>query len=105
MFFDAQKKEVALILDIGNGSVGGALAILSKGHKPKILFSLREIFSFEEKPDAEKLQTAVFKALDKTLSEILKKGFASLYFKKNSKKIDTVLCVLSSPWFKIGRAS
>jgi hypothetical protein len=99
MLFDSKKSEVALIIDVGNGSVGGALTVLTHGAKPNIIFSLRDVFAFDDKPTADKLSQAVLQSLETILSELFHTGFAQSYFKNHSKKIDTIVCVFSSPWF------
>lgn len=100
-FLSWNKKQspVSLLLDIGNGSVGGALALMHTGSKPEILYSTRIPLSLDEKPSAEQLESALFQYLDVCLKNILTNGFTHEYFKNNEKHIDTVLCTLASPWF------
>ena len=99
IFFDKQKEKTVLIFDIGNGSVGVALAVLSKNERPKIITTLSELILFEEKPDAEKLQQMILKKLDQVTPLVITKGFNDQYFKNRSKKIKKVFCILSSPWY------
>lgn len=97
--FSKNSEHTVLILDIGNGSVGAALTVLLKGEKPKVLFSIRELIIFEEKPEAEKLKRTLLEKLDHVVSSVMAKGFKDSYFKNHSKKLHKVFCILSSPWY------
>src|SRR5579872_2194225 len=97
--FRSSKDHPALILDVGNGSVGAGLIVLSSTEKPRIISSFRERIIFEEKPDVEKLKTIIFQKLDQVLPLVLKNAFADPYFKNHPKRLKKILCVLSSPWY------
>ncbi len=99
MLFSSEKKESTLIIDIGNGSVGGALALVSRNNKPHIVFSTRSVFALEEKPTGERLESAVFRSLERVVSEIMTMVRTHPDMKDTPKRLDRVLCVLSSPWF------
>lgn len=97
--FSKNSEHLVLLLDIGNGSVGAALSVASNGKKPKIIFSLRELLVFDEKPDILKLEQVLLEKLDITVKTIMSKGFNDIYFKTHSKKINKIFVVLSSPWY------
>jgi hypothetical protein len=100
MFLKQKKESTVLLLDIGNGSVGGALAVIEHTQKPNILFSVRKSVAPEDKPTIEKLQKTVLDELQNVLAMLVHTGLSDTYIKKHSKKIDTVLCTLSSPWYQ-----
>ena len=97
--FEHHKKEVALILDVGNGSIGVAVALLSSQETPMIIASIRDLVLFDERPTGDKLQTIILEKIIQSIPYILERAFHHPYFKNNSKHIEKILCVLSSPWF------
>jgi hypothetical protein len=94
-----EKAPVSLVLDIGNASVGGALISHIPGQKPVVLFSSRVPMTLDDKPSAERLETALYTYLDNCLSYISRVGFTHNYFLTHPKKIDSVLVTCASPWF------
>lgn len=89
-----KKEELALLVDIGNGSVGTALTLFQKGNKPKVEFSLRSPFTISKKPGSGKLISQMNTLLDQTLSLLMRNG--SVLIAKN--KITSALVTFSSPW-------
>lgn len=88
--FKKSQKETVLILDIGNGSVGAALAELSKVEKPKIFFSHREPVYIQAENNSERIIASMLKLLDEVLAITSKQSRVS---------IAHVCCILSSPWY------
>jgi ribosomal protein S17E len=97
MFFSSAKKtesDLFLVIDIGGGSVGGALVLIAKGEVPKIISSKRLNSSFSYLANDDK---KIISSIDKPLDEIL------TFFLKQAghDKIKHISCVLSSPWCQI----
>ncbi|MCH8049914.1 hypothetical protein IIB51_00675 [Patescibacteria group bacterium] len=91
-----------IVFDIGSGSVGAALAILSPKKLPKILYSTRNAISFHETaPRLDKLTKAMLATLLNTMFEVqsvtpqLLKN-EGIFLK--GKLVDHVLTTFSSPW-------
>ncbi len=103
MFSFSKKKKteegVIAVFDIGSASVGGALVLLSKDKKPKILYSTRKQMTFQDSLNVKKFKTSMFRALKSTVFDLEKKGLVHLNFLKiESKEIKESFCFLSSPW-------
>lgn len=84
------KDELVLVFDIGSSSIGAAFLKLQKGGTPKIIYSIREPLSMEEKTEPEKLYELALKALRAVATK------ASLSKLESPNKI---FCVLSAPWY------
>ena len=84
------KNGLAVILDIGSGSVGGALVSFSENKKPKILFSVRKPIVFQNDFKFERFLLSMLKAIDQVLDEL---GKAKLGKPKQ------VFCILAAPWY------
>jgi hypothetical protein len=98
--FKKIEKETVLILDIGNGSVGGALAELTEGGQPKIFFSHREPITIQSERDSKQLLESMTKLLRRVIETVHKDGIAHADFKKHGKgRLHDIYCVFSSPWY------
>jgi len=91
-----------IVFDIGSGSVGAALAILSPKKLPKILYSTRNAISFHQTaPRLDKLTKAMLATLLNTMFEVQSVTPQLLknegIFLKN-KLVDHALTTFSSPW-------
>ena len=84
------KDGLAVILDIGSGSVGGALVSFSENKKPKILFSVRKPIIFQNDFKFERFLSSMLKAADQVLEEISK---------AKQGKPKQVFCILAAPWY------
>lgn len=84
------KKELALIFDIGSSSVGGAIFEIDKKGIPKIILSIREPIILEDKIDIDRFLILTIKALDIVASKI-----CMMSVTRPSK----IFCILSSPWY------
>lgn len=91
-----------IVFDIGSGSVGAALAVLSPGEVPKILYSTRNAISFHKTtPRFPQLTKSMLATLLNTMLEVQmvipqlleKEGIS-----QRDKLVDHVLTVFSSPW-------
>lgn len=85
-----EEKELALVFDIGSSSVGGAVFEIQKGGIPKIILSIREPITLEEKIDTNRFLFLTIKSLEVVASRICLMGIG---------KPSKIFCVLSSPWY------
>lgn len=84
------KKELALVFDIGSSSVGGALFEIQKLGIPKIILSIREPIILEDKMDIDRFLFLTLKSLEIVASRICMMSIG---------KPTKIFCVLSSPWY------
>ena len=91
-FFKSKKvkNELALVLDIGSSSVGGAFFLIQPNGTPKILYSIREQIPIEDELNPDKLLIVTLKALKVVVSTACMKGMGTP---------SRIFCVLSSPWY------
>ena len=97
--FKSEKEELSLLIDIGNGSIGGALVLFGKTI-PKIIYNTRLPFAVVNDLDSSRLSQGMETLLDQTLATIMKKGFAVAFGKNKPKKLSMVFVSFSSPWFE-----
>lgn len=85
------KKETVLVLDIGSGSVGGAVVQMDKNRKAKtkILFSTRADMLYQQHGDREHAHDSMIRALERVVSAL---GEVSVG------RVDKVACFLAAPW-------
>jgi len=88
-----KREEISLLIDIGNGSIAGALASFSENGKPKILFNTRKAFDITDTQSNAKLVENTYTLLNDILKEIMKDKVIK------SSKISDALISFSSPWF------
>ena len=96
-FFEKEKEEVSLLIDIGNGTIQAGLASFSKGKLPKFLYTVKLPFPVLGAPDIKRLSTDLSTLLDSVLTAVVKEGLSNLY--KKNKKLRHTLITFSSPWF------
>lgn len=84
------KKQLALVFDIGSSSVGGVAFYMRENEAPEIIYSIREPIPFEQEVVFEKFFASTMKSLDVVVTKICMKSLGC------PKKI---FCVLSSPWY------
>jgi hypothetical protein len=100
LFSKKVEEELALIFDIGSGSVGGALAVVSKNHTPKLLYTVRLPIIWQEKPEAGHFLSSVVRAVHSVSQNIERNGLQHLRFTKfSARHIKNVYAVFSSPWY------
>ena len=88
-FFYTSKKQASLIVDIGSGSVGGALVLF--GSKiPETLSSLRIPIPYSE--ESPKLLSGMLSIVEEVVNSLIRD---SLKFKI---KVTNIQCFFSSPW-------
>lgn len=85
------KKETVLVLDIGSGSVGGAIVQMDKVRKSKtkILFSTRADMVYQQQGDRDHAHDSMIRALERVVSAL---GEVSIG------RVDKITCFLAAPW-------
>lgn len=88
------KDEIVLVLDIGSGSVGGAIVSLPSKNRsqkePIILAQKRTLMKYQDEIDFDKFAFYMKKALYETTHELLL---------QKAGKPDKIYCFLGSPWY------
>lgn len=97
--FNNTAEETSIIIDIGNGTITGALVLFSGNSKPKFVYINKSYFSISEQIDTVKMEIEMTTLLENTISQIIKVGVNSSKMQNRSKKISRVLLSFSSPWF------
>jgi len=94
----SMKEQSYLLFDIGSGSVGGGVVVISGG-KPKIVYTNREQFLFEKEINHKKLFANMLRALEKSVNDIQKNGLSHLTFTAfGNRNVKDIFCVMSVPW-------
>jgi len=86
------------LLDIGNGSINGAIVLFTKNKIPRFIFTGEVPFSIPLQPSAPELSAEMKILLNKILDYLIKNGLSKMTF---AKKIEKVLVTFSSPWFAL----
>lgn len=97
--FSNSNEENVILIDIGNGTITGALAVFERQNKPKFTYIIKKFFNTQEKIEIKKFESEMLSILDEIMSSIVKEAFKHRYFVGKSKKIKRVLISFSSPWF------
>lgn len=88
------KEEIVIILDIGSGSVGGAIVSISKNEsenkRPIILAQKRTLMRYQNDIDFDKFIFYMTKALKETLDHL---------FLQRIGGVKKIYCFLGSPWY------
>jgi len=90
--------EVVLIFDIGSGSVGAALALISLSHKPILLAAERAEMPFQDTIRAKRLQPLMLRALSQATLSLLAEGIPRVGLAARHLKVAGALFVLAAPW-------
>ena len=96
-----QNETLALLIDIGSASVGGALVKIEKGKAPHILATTREDISFQEELSSTRFVLAMNHALDRVLKTVQVKQLSLRPSREPAGSVIPahIFCTLSSPWF------
>jgi len=98
-FTKKTNEELSIILEIGSGSIGGAIIKLSNKEQPEIYYSIRKQISLDNAISSENLNRQMIKVLNIVCENLQKDGLKHLDFiHDGSKKINNLHFVLSSPW-------
>ena len=91
-FTESEDKSLVLLVDVGSGSVGGALVRISVGKSPHILATVRRDIEFQNALSSARFLLTMNNALEQTLKDL--QGLA-----KGHGAPSQIFCTLSSPWF------
>ncbi|HVS79768.1 MAG TPA: hypothetical protein VHF05_02210 [Candidatus Paceibacterota bacterium] len=96
----SRQEDACVLLDIGNGSVGGSIVLFARSQKPKIVYSVRYPIHIPEKPSSAHLLEKMTRLLEDVVKDLTHEGSRHLDFKLlNYKDIKHVFCIFSSPWY------
>ena len=90
-FLKSKKEEVSLLIDVGNGSCGGALVSFSPDHVPKVLYNIRLPFAVSISQNKLELLGG--------MEHLLEEMFLNIIKNSDGQKISSGLVSFSSPWF------
>ncbi len=96
---NSNKEQVAILIDIGNGSTTGSVVVYSKDAKPKFIYVVKKFFVISDKVDGLKLEAEMNSLLEQMLAILTQKSFEHKYWQGKKKKFDKILISFSSPWF------
>jgi len=92
---------VALVFDIGSGSIAGALVVLKNDAPPHILYGVRKPIPFQAQLDFERFTTSMYETFRLVVENVRQKGFVYLNTEKISEDASiSVLCMYASPWYE-----
>jgi hypothetical protein len=98
--FKKSDEEIAVIFDVGNGSIGGSLVKFTAHGIPLVLYTHREPIFISEKVSSKRLLENMLKQLKAVSAHIHKEGFSHLHHSLLGQvRIKEVFCVFSSPWY------
>ena len=97
-FIRHTRNRVAVIFDIGSGSVGAALSIIEPDKTPTMLYTTRVLMVFKSRPQFEELVSEMLKALRKSAEKLARYAAAHLEKETGEKRLHEVHCIFSSSW-------
>lgn len=103
MFFKKGNKDegvLKIVLDIRSSSVGAALLVQKPNSEPLIKYTLRKNIYFENRQKDFEFVDRVMLTLEQVLDKVTTTGLVKVTEKLESHKIDEVMCVFASPWYK-----
>lgn len=95
--FKRKKDTVAVLFDVGNASIGGALISLSDERRPKILFTCRESITIGKELEMARVLPRMTKVLQSVAKTITSTGINTLpggILPAGSE----IYCILAAPW-------
>jgi hypothetical protein len=98
LFQKPKNEKVILMLELGSGSVSGALAKIGGKSKPVIFYSVREQITFQENLQTDRVLPLMLTTLDKICLKVQKDGLVNIPKEITKRSIDEIHFILSSPW-------
>lgn len=99
-FASTQKREVAVVLDIGSGSVGASIVVFEKKGHPRILYSIREDIAHYERPGFKRFFRAMLNALENATVRLHREALEKNTIPGvHAYNIEHIYCILASPWY------
>lgn len=93
--FGAKKQSIALTIDIGSTSIGGAFVVFKDGETPLMPYMVRESIDF---PDEKRSPVCMVRALETVMNALDEQGLPALSRTARTHHVDRVFVSLSSPW-------
>ena len=94
------KRHIALVFDIGSASVAGALVVLARNAKPRVLYSVRKPIVFQEQLSFDRFVSSLFETFTLVVDSIQRKGLEYLNTRAlRPDAIASALCTYASPWY------
>ncbi len=90
----SHKRDVTLIFDVGNASIGAALVTFENGY-PTIVYTSRIPIGFQQAINAKRFLNATTTTLE-TLCVKIQNDYIKIY--SSTYKIKQVVCMFASPW-------
>jgi len=101
LFSSIDKKErIKVVLDIRSSSVGGAILVQKKNSEPLIKYTIRKQVFFEENVSSNEFIERHMVLISAVLDDLVAQGMKKVRKNKGNNRIEEVLCVFSSPWYK-----
>jgi cell division ATPase FtsA len=98
--FQKPDEEIAVVFDIGSGSIGAALVRFSAHGIPTTLFSHREPLTFQHSVTSRRLLSSMTKLLKNVADHVQKEGLSHLHRSLlGTPRIQHVFCIFTSPWY------
>lgn len=98
LFPSRSESEPALVLDIGSGSVGAALALLSRTHSPTVLYTTRESIPLQAGVSGTRLHSLMLRTLAHVMLGVVAEGFHAAGWSGRRPSIREATIVLGAPW-------
>lgn len=98
--FSSKREEIiSLIIDIQSDLIRAALAVLSRGGKPRVFYMTSYDIPFEPHASGAHINNSMLKAVSDISNKILKEGMKKAHeIGFRAKKPENVHYILSSPW-------
>jgi hypothetical protein len=98
--FKKSDKEVSIIFDIGNGSIGASLVEFSSKNVPITLYTHREPLTFLPQVTSKRLVETMLTLLKDVAGHLQKEGLTHIHHSfLGNYNIKDVFCIFSSPWY------
>lgn len=98
LFKKKSEAQIVFVFDVGSSNVSGAIAKVSVGAQPQILYSVECEMKLKKELTPENFLIAATNALKETAQKISKEGIAHLNFTGDRNLSRAYYCFLSSPW-------
>jgi hypothetical protein len=90
--------EIVAFFDVGNGSVGAALARITPDEPPTIFYTTRNPISLKKVPDFDQLTKSMLSTFLDTVMRVQTEGIPLISQQSKSGSITKVMCTYTSPW-------
>ena len=93
-------EELAVVLDVGNASIGGSLVLLSRHNHPKVVYTVRKEMNMQTSANITRMVSSLEATLNAVVDDIRKNGIAHLTFTNRAMLAPkTAFCIFSAPWY------